>query len=379
MNAGSAPPIGIAFCITQLEPGGAERALVELVERLDRRQFEPVVYCLGPRPVGNPTSLADRLEQAGASVHCLGARRLVQAPWILRRLARRMAADAPEIVQTFLFHANVLGALAARRSGVPHVVSGIRVAEHRYRWHLALARWSDRWVERHVCVSQAVQDFSRARGRLPQQKLIVIPNGVDVARFAAARPCDLAAFGVEAGHRVITHVGRLDEQKGATELVRLMPQVLQKFDEHDLLLVGAGPQRASLERLTRELGLDRRVHFAGFRDDVPEILAASDLLVLASQWEGMPNVVLEAMAAGKPVVASGVEGVAELLGASAAQIAPAGNPQVFAEKVTAILQNPALAAQLGSQNRRRAEQLFSLEAMAAAYQQLYRSLLDANS
>ena len=177
-------PVRIGFCITDLDLGGAERQLVELVTRLDRGKFDPVVYCLGPRPASNPRSLADELEAAGIRVHCFGARRSWQFFSVLRSLRRQIAADAPRIVQTFLFHANLLGTLAARCAGVAHVVTGIRVAERRARGHLTLARWTDRWVERHVCVSESVRDFCRQAG-LTESKLAVIPNGVDVERFAA--------------------------------------------------------------------------------------------------------------------------------------------------------------------------------------------------
>jgi glycosyltransferase involved in cell wall biosynthesis len=368
-------PIRIAFCITGLEPGGAEKCLVELVKRLDRQQFEAVVYCLGPRPRGNPDSLADQLEAASTTVVCFDARRSIDAPRTLWRLRRRMRRDRPDIVQGFLFHANVLGSLAALLAGVPHVVTGIRVAEQRGQRYLAAARVVDRWVERHVCVSQAVKDFSHRRGGLPESKLVVIPNGVDVARFDAATPVSLERLGVPPGRRVIVHVGRLDEQKGIDWLLQLMPRVFAELPGHDLLLVGAGPRRAELVALAGRLGVHDRVHFGGFREDVPSILKASEALVLASRWEGMPNVVLEAMAAGKPVVATDVEGVGEALGPAAAQqIVSSRNPDCFAEKLVALLKNRDLAAELGAENRFRAEHFFSLDAMAEAYSRLYRSL-----
>ncbi len=374
----SNPPIRIALCITELDPGGAERCLVELVERLDRERFEPVVYCLGPRPSGNGRSLADRLEQSGVVVHSFGARRAAQFPWIVGALVRRMKADAPRILQCFLFHANVLGPWAARRAGVPHVVTGIRVAERRAGWHLRLARWTDKSVERHVCVSQAVLEFSSATGGLDSQKLLVIPNGVDLERFAsgdAARPNDL---GIGPGRRLIAFVGRLEEQKGLDWLLRLLPQVLEGLPQHDLAVVGSGPQRAALSRLTQQQGLADRVHFVGFRSDVPAILAASEVLALPSRWEGMPNVVLEAMAAGRPVVATGAEGVIEALGpGSAQQVVRLDHGEAFVAKLRAILQNRELAARLGQANRQRVEQLFGIEAMVAAYERLYLDLASA--
>ncbi len=379
MNVRAGAPARIGFCITELEPGGAERCLVELVTRLNREQFDPVVYCLGPRPASNPTSLADVLEQAGVRVHCFNARRSLHFVSVLRKLRRQMAADAPIIVQSFLFHANVLGTVAAHLAGVPHLVTGIRVAERRAGWHLAVVMWTDRWVQRHVCVSQAVREFSRREGRLSDEKLVVIPNGVDVERFAMAKPCSPAVFDVETSRRLITYVGRLDAQKGVAWLLEQMPAIFASLPDHDLLLVGTGPERVRLERKVRLLALHERVHFAGFRWDVPEILAASDLCLLASRWEGMPNAILEAMASGKPVVATQVEGVAEALGAGAAdQTVPRLDAEAFVAKAVAILSNPQLAARLGRQNQDRARQCFELAAMARAYEQLYTTLLAAD-
>ena len=193
--------IRIGFCITELEPGGAERCLVELVERLDRARFQPVVYCLAPRPTGNADLLARRLDATGAAVHYFGARGLSGLPWIARRLAKQIKQDSPQVVQCMLFHANVLGAWAAHRAGVRHIVTGIRVAERRHDWHLRLARWADRWVERHVCVSQSVRDFSESVGLLPAGKLVVIPNGVDLKRFDGTSPCKLESLGLVPGRR----------------------------------------------------------------------------------------------------------------------------------------------------------------------------------
>jgi glycosyltransferase involved in cell wall biosynthesis len=370
------PSTRIAFCITDLDPGGAERCLFELATRIDRRRFEPVVYCLARRPAGNPTSLADELEQAGIAVRCFGAGGWIALPKLVRRLGRQLIEDRPQIVQTFLFHANVIGARAARRAGVERVVSGIRVAERRSVWHLVVARWADRWADRHVCVSQSVRDFSLSRGYLPADKLLVIPNGVDVERFAAAQGASPASLALPAGRRAIACIGRLEEQKGVDWLLETMRPLFTQMPEHDLVLVGDGPLRAELEALAARLGISERVHFVGFRSDVAEILAASDLLVLPSRWEGMPNVVLEAMAAGRPVVATDVSGVTEALGGGAQeQVAPGNDPREFARKVAAILGQGELAARLGRENQARARAEFPLAAMVTAYERLYGALL----
>jgi len=241
---------------------------------------------------------------------------------------------------------------------------------------LALDRWTSRLVDQYVCVSHSVAEFSHRRGKLPREKLVVIPNGVETDRFRRATPANLRQLGVPDGQCAIVCVGRLDRQKRVDWLLRLAPELLARLPRHDLLLVGAGPQLDSLRRLAAQLHVERRVHFLGFRDDVPQILAAADLLVLPSAWEGMPNAVLEAMAAGLPVVSTEVEVVHELLGPVAdPQTAANDSPEAFISKTVAILGNPQLLADLATENQRRSESLFTIEVMIRSYESVYENLL----
>ena len=188
---------------------------------------------------------------------------------------------------------------------------------------------------------------------------MVIPNGVDLDRFPARQAADLSALGIPAGRRIVTFVGRLDRQKGTEWLIETAGPWLAKLPDCDLLLVGRARWRAGCEAACRAAGIADRVHFAGWRNDVPEILAASDLLVLPSAWEGMPNVVLEAMAAGRPLVATDVEGVRELLGPLAErQAVRYGDSPALAGRIAGFLGDPAAAAAVGSANRRRVEDAF---------------------
>ena len=367
--------LGVALCVTDLQLGGAERCLIELATRLDRRRFRPVVYALKPCPELEEASCLPALKAADVEVHCLGARRNWQILRVVGSLKRLLATQGPQLVQTFLFHANIVGRIAARRAGVGCVVSAIRVAERHSRWHLWADRLTHRLVSRYVCVSRSVAQFSQTQAGLPAEKLAVIPNGVDLAKYPARRAADLQPCGIGPGRRVVTCVGRLDRQKGLTWLIDSAAAWLRRLPECDLLLVGTGPQRSKLERMCRG-GLSGRVHFAGWRADVPEILAASDLLVLPSAWEGMPNAVLEAMASGLPVVATDVEGVQELLGPAAeAQTVRYGDSEAFAEKVVTFMEDDQGAAEVGAENRWRAEENFSLERMVTAYQALWESLV----
>lgn len=371
----SSAPVPIAFCITELNFGGAERMLVELATRIDRGRFAAVVYSLAARPAGDDERLALRLEEAGVPVRFFGGSGVRHAPRVLRQLTQALQQQRPAILQNFLWHANTLGTLAGGVAGVPHIVSGIRVTERRRNPHRWIARRATRLVERHVCVSRAVADFSAREVGLPAERLVVIPNGIEVEQYPAPA-ADLAALDLPAGRRAILFAGRLSPQKRIDWLLERTPAIFAELPEHDLLVVGRGRELPRLQNLAERLGVGGRVHFLGWRSDLPAILAASDLLVLTSRAEGMPNVVLEAMASAKPVAATEAEGVGELLGPAAdEQVAPRDDAAGFVRNVVRIASDAALAERLGGENRARAATEFSLSRMVARYEQLYLSLL----
>lgn len=366
-------PIRVAFAITELEPGGAERCLVNLATRIDRSVFAPAVYCLAPRPSPGRDQLLKLLDEAAIPTHFLNLQRPWQLPLAVRRLRSRLARQNPHVVQTFLFHANVVGALAAGRCG-PAIATGVRVADPS-RWRQCLEAWTSRRVDRVVCVSQAVADACADRGRFPPHKLCVIPNGIDLDAYPPGRSLRSEQVGLPAGRRCLLFVGRLHRQKSADWLLSLAPQLLGPLADHDLALAGDGPQRQELQGIVDRLHLTNRVHFLGWRRDVPQLLAAADMLLLPSRWEGMPNVVLEAMASQRPVAASRAAGVLELLGPLAdEQSADFGDRQAFIEIVLRLARDRQAAERLGQANRRRVAELFSLGGMVQAYEQLFCSL-----
>ena len=419
-------PWRIALCITELGMGGAERILAQLATRLDRSRFEPIVVSLAPPPPEQTLSCVPMLLAGGLRPYFLSARRGWHLGRVLRQLRRLLREHEIELVQSFLFHANLVCRLAARwtrppvqpsapgpagrwdldsaqrlpapavqNQNVPEcphpnspqgqnrrlvgrckVVAGIRVAEHRRRWHLWLDRWTQHWVDRYVCVSQSVAEFTVRQARIRPEKITVIPNGIDWQKYPSANPADVSQLGVRPGRKLIVAIGRLEEQKGFGWLISSASQWLAPLADWDLLIVGDGPMRTYLQQEAYRQGLSDRIHFAGLRPDVPELLAASHLLVLSSQWEGMPNVVLEAMASGLPVVATRVEGVAELLGPNLEQQSvPYGDTAALRDRLARIGGDPALAARLGQENQRRVRELFGLDRMVQAYQHLWAQLL----
>jgi glycosyltransferase involved in cell wall biosynthesis len=222
-------------------------------------------------------------------------------------------------------------------------------------------------------VSQSVADYAASVMRLPREKLVVIANGIDVGRFTHAEP---VGHGVDSSRRLLLFAGRLDPQKHPDWLLERMPQVFRRLPSHDLVIAGEGSMRERLRQLATVLGIAERVHFVGWQVDIPRLLAASDLVVLSSRWEGMPNILLEAMAASRPVVTTAVHGAQELLGTNAPwQITPAADADAFVEAIVRIANDTPLAARLGTQNRLRAVNDFSIERMIAAYVALYRSIL----
>lgn len=367
-------PLRLALCITELDVGGAERCLVELATRIDRRRFTPVVYALSPRPATADRSLLPQLESAGVETHFLGARGARHFPRAVPRLAGLLKRQRPAVLQSFLFHANFVSRLSACLAGVPRVLSGVRVAERGAAWHVGLDRATRGLVDRYVCVSHDVAHFTRERLHLPEERVVVIPNGVDCERLARAVPADLSRLGLAEGRKAITYIGRLEAQKGVEQLVAHSPRWMARLSDHDLLLVGAGPLEKHLKELADRSGMAARIHLVGWRSDVPQIIQASDLVVLPSRWEGMPNAVLEAMAVGKAVVCTDVEGVRELLGDEAgAQVVPLGDDEAFSEHIATLAADEHERSRLAACNQVRANQ-FGLPAMVAAYERLFTEL-----
>ena len=361
---------------TELRPGGAERCLANLALYVQQRGFVPTVYCLFRPPPDDRAELVYQLRSAAIEVVFLGVESAWQFPRGVRQLARELAFRRTQIVQTFLFHANLVGTLAARRAAVPVVITGLRVAEPS-RLRARLERWLAARVDYVTCVSEDVASFARERGLSPG-KLVVIPNGVRIRDFDAVEPVDPRSIGLGADRSFLVSVGRLHAQKGFDWLIDLAPRLLENLPGHDLLIVGDGPGDQQLRHRARVNGVDRRVHFLGYRNDVRSIIASSDALLLPSRYEGMPNVVLEAMALGKAVVATACHGVSELLGPAGFAV-PVEDADAFVVATEKLMADGA-GGRVGVNNRRRVVEHFDLDCLLERYVDLYSGLLgDAKS
>ena len=381
-------PVRVALAITDLDVGGAERALVALANGLDRRRWEPAVYCLGPRG-----ELARPLVDAGIPVTCLDVnkRRPIDA---IRRLSRCFRQGKPSLVQGFLFHANIASRLAAWLAGVPVALGGLRVAERRAQWHLAVDALTFGLSAGSVCVSEGVRRYSRDVGRLPPSRLYTIPNGVDPGPIDAAKAVDRASLGLRDGDRIALFVGRIDAQKSVSALLKAARLAFRDRPDWHLAIVGDGPDRLVLEhpeRLRGEpptratlqdrpspaaIGPEDRIHWLGRRPDVFGLLKIADMFVLPSLWEGMPNAVLEAMAAGLPVVGTRVEGTEELVveGETGWLVAP-GDVDALADVLAKAADDPRTRERMGRAGRARVEVHYTQTQVINSYDRLWSTLL----
>ncbi len=368
-------PVAITLTITDLDVGGAERVLVAIATGLDRRRWTPSVVCLG-----SEGALVEPLRSAGIETICLGVSRR-KPIGVVTRLAKVLKRLRPEIVQSFLFHANLAAKLAAPIAGTPWVVGGLRVAERQRRWHLVLDRLTSRLSAGSVCVSEGVRRFSVEVGGLDPDRLTVIPNGIDPAPIDAAMALDRATIGVPADATLALFVGRLDPQKGLPILLEAADQLGPKGPDWRLVLVGDGPDREPLHAMARSLpGLDGRVIWLGRRDDVPSILKAADLFILPSLWEGMPNVVLEAMAARRAVIGTRVEGTEDLVvPGETGWLIPPSEVRPLADALGQAIADPDRLRRFGEAGRTRVEERFKLQNVRDAYVSLWSFIISISN
>ena len=355
----------ILHLIPDLGLGGAQRLLADAAAAVDRDRygFEVAHW-------GEPTALQDELERLDIPVHRLeGGSSL---PRLARAFGRQVRRLRPDVVHTHLFDADLIGILTARALGVRRCCASI----HSFSFFMTRRhRWRYRWllgplVGRFLAVSRALADHLVRECRLPASRVQVVPNGIDTARFApAASPALRSARGSTVG--VLT---RLDARKGLPHLLRAMAQLRPDLPDAQLVIGGDGEDRSALEREVDSLGLRGRVEFVGAVDDAAQFYRRLDLFVLPSLDEAFGLVLLEAMAAGLPVVGTRVGGVPEILedGAQGRLVAPADS-QALAGAIRELCRDPLRRSRMAEAARRQALR-FDIGHTAKALQAVYEEL-----
>ncbi|HBE67838.1 MAG TPA: hypothetical protein DDW52_06790 [Planctomycetaceae bacterium] len=370
----------IALTITELDVGGAEKCIADLAIWLAGHGSEVKVFAIGPEPAAGFRGLLEQLEEQHIDCSFGGFRGLSRTLKAKAWLHDSLSAFEPDIVQSMLFHANVLTAVSRPKDSV--FVGGARVRQVQRSRQLIQA-WSARKMERLVCVSQDVAEHCERVEGIPSKKLTVIPNGITLPQLA---PHTNRAPNIPPG-RFILAIGRLSDQKGFRELLQDADGLLEPLPDHQLVILGSGPQRAELEDLKQNCNSGQRIHLAGWQPNVDQWLAACDLFILPTHYEGMPNALLEAMSHAKAVVVNDADGVRQVLGEGelasvqlAAPLKTATHPQGSASdlinKALKLSLTPTLAAEAGAYNLKRIKEHFNLEDQLAKYYKLYQTLLE---
>ena len=365
--------------------GGAERSLAELLPGLAAAGIEPTVVCLHHREGGVER---DVLAQ-GFDVRFLPR----GAPARIRSLRRLIRDIGPELLQTTLVESSLVGRLAAAGTGVPVLTSLVnqsytpeRRADPRVNpLALRAVRAVDGWTARHLtthlhAITGAVKRWAVATLRVSPERVTVIERGRDPGRLgepgAERRAEARGRLGLPADAEVLVAVGRQEFQKGHRFLLEAMGRVAAARPAAVLLLAGReGAETEHLRRLAARSPLDRSVRFLGHRDDLPDVLAASDLFVFPSLWEGLGGSLIEAMALGVPIVASRLEPVVEVVeGGRCASLVPPREPEPLASAITALLGDRSRARELGTVGREIFLERFTLERSTQRMVELVRRI-----
>lgn len=366
--------IPIFHVVSRFWVGGSERQFIERI-RAHPEGYQPLVACLELSggnledflALGLPSPLVLPLKGS-----LLQPNSFVQ----IARLARRIQRSGARVVHGTDFISNLIALLAARLARVPVVVSRVDLGHLRAGfgpWHRRVEKWVSRHADAVSANAQAVRQLCIAEeGSLPE-RTFTIPNGLDLARFdqLARKPLQGP---LPKGRPLVVSVANFWPVKGHRTLVEAIERVHRARPEVCFALVGDGPERDFVRSRCAALGLGDRVALLGTRYDVPAILARADAFCLPSLAEGLPNAVMEAMAARLPVVASAVGGVPELVDEENGFTVPPGQPEPLAARLLQILREPRRARALGERGRARIQRDYSLERLSEGHRALYEAL-----
>jgi len=358
--------------------GGGQRALLLIASHLDRKKFEVLIGSAGDGP------LEEEAARLGLRHLRVPVRKKVD-PRVISSIAQLLRHEKISILHTHGGVAGLFGRLAARRSKTPvvvHTLHGIHYLHYRNpllrQAYVGQERVLSRWTDALILVSQA--DFRKAKKfRLaPVEKMFVIPNGIDTK--PGGREEEAAAFkaslGWPADSPVVGTVARLHRQKGIRYLLDAAPSILSTFPEARVVVVGEGPLGKKLRRMARRKGLEDRFLFLGEREDALALLSLFDVFVLPSLWEGLPFVLIEAASLRKPIVATAVDGVTEVIEhGKTGLLVPPGDSLALAGAVIELLRDRELAQRLAERARAIVPPRFPLSRMVEQTQNLYLDLL----
>jgi len=365
------PKAKVAHIITDLDIGGAEMMLLRTLRNFKDNRYEHMVISLHP----DKNSLREEIEKEGIKVYSLGLG-MMNLPATFAKLLSILKTEKPQIVHNYLFHADILGRIASRLARVPIVISSIRNENIGGRIRELLLNITDFSVDRVTAVSRNVADAHLKRGTTRKQ-VDVIRNGIELGYHSREDADGIRRDrGVGRDTFLILTVANLEPKKGYTFLFDALSSIKKNGHDFKMLVVGFGKEEKKLRDKIMSLGLSDEVELLGKRRDITGLLAASDLFVLPSLWEGLPNALLEAMAAELPVVATHVGGIPEVVidGETGLLVAPRDSDGL-ARAIERVIGDGALRARLAKNARVYAERNFDIKDTVSHLDKLYSGLL----
>jgi glycosyltransferase involved in cell wall biosynthesis len=365
-------PVRVVYLAHAFHVGGAEEMVLNLVRHLPPR-FETRVCCINAAgPIG------EEIRRTGADVTVLGLNPGIRRPFDVNGIRSYLRAARPDIVHTFLLTASLYGRLAAIMEHVPIVIgTEVNIYARKRPHHKLAERWLMRGTDRVVVSAESVRDFYIRQVRANPEKVDVIYNAVDFSQTqpSAGRAQLRAAFGLDDDRPAAAVIARLTEQKGHRFLFEALQNTAALADLR-LLVVGDGALRASLEQEARDRGIAGRVRFLGARRDLGDVLAAVDLFVLPSLWEGLPLSLVLAMGAGVPVVSTTVAGIPEVVdNGRTGWLGGPGDAAALGAAMARVLADPDASARMAADARAAVLPRFNVEGYVAAVVALYERLL----
>jgi len=371
-------PVRILYLINSVAVGGAEQIVLSLARGVDRSRFQPSVCLLWRGESVKGPSLLRTLREEHIDTHVIRMRTNLDLTCV-PRLIHRMRKDEIGIVHTFLLIAQLYGRIAAKLAGTPVIVS----SEQETDFYKALQPIRSvevqlsKMTDAIVTCSDGVRSFLCKQVGVRGDNMVTVYNSLRLENFSLSHDALVAKreLGLDSTGMIVGMVAHLRPEKGHILFLRAAAQVLGAVPGTAFLLVGDGPLRDDLERLALGLGISDAVHFLGSRKDIPRILSAMDVFVLSSLREGFGIAAAEAMAMGKPVVATTVGGIPEVVADGQTGIlVPPQSPDALAAAIVKLLRDERLRNRMGEAGRKRAEEHFSSQAMVRRFEEIYEGL-----
>ena len=373
-----AEKLKVMFLSTGTGVGGAETQIIAVGSRLQELGHQVMIVSMSE--VGRLGLMA---RGAGLTVESLGMKRGSPVPAIpvaVIRLHALLYKFKPDVLVSFMFYANLLGRLTGSLARVPVNISSIRSERFGGSLSGALLRMTDCFGDGVLTNSRLVGHNLVSRKVVPAARIHVVPNGIRLQQFMSnevSRRTIRDEFQVPDDNFLWLAVGRLHAAKGYPVLLKAFSRLVAEYPTARLIIVGDGPAAGALDELSRNLGISDRVCFAGERTDIADLLSAADSLVLSSEWEGLPNIIIEAQAAGLPVVATEVGGVGELVfEGENGYLASPGDPAGLSTKMLRMMMLSAQQReQMGGAGKRQVEETFELGRVSNLWEKLFLDLL----